>query len=339
MIGASSATMRNPQTQLGFSNKSTRPRVGVVLINWNVGELTIQCIQSLRAGRVKPSLVVVVDNASVDGSPDKIALTFPDVILIRNKVNKGFADSNNQGIEILLQQGIDYIWILNNDTVVAKDCLERLVKAATRNTTGACFSAKIFYMDPPDQLWYGGGYRHRFHLAPKHYLTPTLDRLADNEVVEVDFISGCCMFVPSHIFAIHGVFCSEYIAYSEDNEWCWRIRRKNEKIFYVPSAIMWHRLSASVEKNTGRPNESGASSLAWYLMIRNNLWTIRRHAKPISKKALSLMLSVFLTFKVMFNCLLNGDGYKITSLGKGIWHGFTKALPDICSFLTPEKCE
>jgi len=330
--------MRSSQTRLGSSNKSTEPRVGVILINWNVGELTIQCIQSLRAGRVKPSLVVVVDNASVDGSPDKIALTFPDVMLIRNKVNKGFAESNNQGIEVLLTKSLEYIWILNNDTVLAEDCLQQLVKAARLNRRGACFSAKIFYMNPPDKLWYGGGYRHLLHLAPKHRFASILDEHVDNEVVEVDFISGCCMFVPVRIFAQHGGFCSEYFAYSEDNEWCWRLKRRNEKLFFVPLATMWHHLSASVKRNTNTENESGPSSLAWYLMIRNNFWTIRRHARPNSKKGLSLMLTGCLTIKVMAICLFNGELHKISSLCKGMWHGLTGALPKY-SFLEHKECK
>ena len=302
-------------------------RIGVVLINWNTSVLTIQCINSLIAGKVKPSLIVVVDNDSVDDSTDQIGLNFPDVILIRNKVNKGFAEGNNQGIEYLLKQDMDYIWILNNDTIVAKDCLERLAEAAKLNVNGACFSGKIFYMDPPSQLWYGGGYRHKLHLAPKHYLTPKLDKLSNNEVVEVDFISGCCMFVPAGIFTKNGGFCPEYIAYSEDNEWCWRIQHKQGKLLYVPKAVLWHHLSASMKKNTNRKNETGASSLAWYLLTRNNLWTIRYHATPIYKKIIALLLSIFLSIKIMSLCLLNGNGNNISSLGKGIWRGLFNALP------------
>jgi len=311
-----------------ISNKFIqKSRIGTVLINWNTGNLTSDCIKSLNEGELKPSIIVVVDNASIDGSADKLILDFPDVILIRNKTNKGFAEGNNQGIEYLLKKDMDYIWILNNDTIVAKDCLERLVEAAKLNVNGACFSAKIFYMDPPSQLWYGGGYRHKLHLAPKHYLTPQLDKLSNNEVVEVDFISGCCMFVPASIFIKNGGFCPEYIAYSEDNEWCWRIQYKQGKLLYVPKAVLWHHLSASMKKNTNRKNETGASSLAWYLMTRNNLWTIRQHATPVTKKFLALILSVFLSIKVMSICLFNGNGHKISGLGKGILYGLFKVLP------------
>jgi GT2 family glycosyltransferase len=311
-----------------ISNKFIqKSRIGTVLINWNTGDLTSDCIKSLNEGELKPSIIVVVDNASIDGSADKLILDFPDVILIRNKTNKGFAEGNNQGIEYLLKKDMDYIWILNNDTIVAKDCLERLVEAAKLNVNGACFSAKIFYMDPPSQLWYGGGYRHKLHLGPKHYLTSEIEKNLINEVIEVDFISGCCMFVPTHIFAENGGFCSEYIAYSEDNEWCWRIQNKQRKLLYVPKAHMWHHLSASMKKNTNRENESGASSLVWYLITRNNLWTIRLHAKPITKKFLALTLSVLLSIKVMSLCLLNGEGHKISSIIKGICFGLFTISP------------
>ena len=182
-------------------------------------------------------------------------------------------------------------------------------------------------MDPPDQLWYAGGYRHWLHLGPKHYLTSELDNFSKNGIIDVDFISGCCMFVPANIFSKNGGFFSEYIAYSEDNEWCWRIQRQNKKLHYVPKAVMWHHLSASLKKNTNRGNESGTPGLAYYLITRNNLWSIRHHARPITKKYLALTISAFLSIKIMFLCLLNNDGYKINSLGKGLWNGLFGLLP------------
>ncbi len=299
-------------------------KVGVVLVNWNGGQFTIPCIQSLLAGTVKPNQIVVVDNASVDESVNKIVSAFGNVKLICNTVNKGFADANNQGIEFLLEQGMDYVLLLNNDTLVAEDCLEQLIWAATLNPEAAGYSGMIFHMDTPGQLWYAGAYRHHLHLGVKHFNDNRLDKFVNNRVVEVDFISGCCMFIPRSALIRHGGFCGKYFAYSEDNEWSWRVRRNKERLLYVPKAVLWHHISASVKKDWGK---RGPSPRAWYLMVRNNLWTIRRYAEPFRKKILAVMICVGLGFKVMLLNVFNGNSHIVRSLSKGIWHGLTRALP------------
>ena len=130
--------------------------VGVVLINWNAGEFTIPCIRSLLAGTERPDVIVVVDNASSDGSAEAINSEYPQVILVRNETNRGFAGANNQGIELLLRAGAAYIWLLNNDTVVATDCLEKLSMVVNRHLVGVGFSAKVFYDTPRYFPWYAG---------------------------------------------------------------------------------------------------------------------------------------------------------------------------------------
>ena len=123
-------------------------------------------------------------------------------------------------------------------------------------------------------------------------------------------------FVPntSHIF--------------EDSEWCWRLAKSGRKILYVPSATMWHHVSASVRKQIGNESGTGIPALALYLMNRNNLWTIRRHAKPIPRKVLSLVLSAGLIVKVMLLCLYDRDAHKVAILGKEIWHGLMEPISE-----------
>ena len=255
--------------EYNLSRQAKKPSIGVVLLNWNSSELTLSCIHSLLASSVTPDKIVVVDNASVDNSADKIAVASPDITLIRNETNRGFAGASDQGIVYLLSQGVDYIWLLNNDTTVARDCLEKLIAAAACCPIAAGFSAKIFYETPPSRIWYAGAYRHPWHLGTKHLLEPMLEAKAVNGVVPVPFISGCCMFVPSWAWKQYGGLTEEYVCYSEDNEWCWRVTRAGGTLCYVPDAVLWHKLSASVRRNTGTDNSSEIPSAAWYFMCRN----------------------------------------------------------------------
>ena len=300
--------------------------VGVVLINWNGGEFTIPCIRSLLAGLAKPDRIVVVDNASVDGSPDRIRDTFPQVAIMRNPVNVGFAAGNNLGIEFLLQEGMDYIWILNNDTVVADDCLTTLLEAARKNPQAAGLSGKILCYDQPgDPVWYAGAVRHPLHCAPKHLLKPILDERSVNGVVEVDFISGCCMFVPSRILERFGGFVGSYTAYSEDSEWCWRIRRDEQKLFYVPVARLWHRVSASTRKNLGQ--DEAIPVYALYLMIRNHLWTVRKHAGKLSKWC-CLVVNLGIQIRNVFSDVARGRMRAARSSLRGLVSGLLDPVPD-----------
>ena len=317
------------ESTYALPSSSSSATVGVVLLNWNAGEFTIPCIESLLSGQIKPDRIVVVDNASVDESPDRIEAAFPGVILIRNRVNEGFAGANNKGISFLLGEGMDYIWVLNNDTFVREDCLACLLEAAQRHPEAACFSAKIFYENPSDRVWYAGSFRHPLLLVPKHLQEARPENRTNDGLFDVDFVSGCCMFIPGRVLRKQGGFCTDYCAYSEDNDWCWRVQKVGLKLLYVPGAVLWHRVSASVRKNTARKKETGISARAYFLMIRNNLWTIRRNAENVPGKALALAMNGGLAFKIMALCAMQGYWYKIGPIWKGASQGLFKALPKI----------
>lgn len=306
------------QQPINMSEKSTR--VGVALVNWNSGEYTIPCIQSLLNGSICPSLIVVVDNASHDGSPEQVVAAFPQIVMLRNQSNAGFTGGNNRAIEYLLQRDVDYVWILNNDTLVAKDCLEMLLCAA-QSHFAAGYSAKIFYEMPPDKIWYAGAYRHSWHGAPKHETSGMMDATAQKGVVSVDFISGCCMLCPASILHEYGAFVTSYIAYSEDSDWCWRVRSAGMPLYYVPSAILWHRLSASLRKNTARYESEQITPVAAYLMVRNHFWTVRRH---VQQPRLSLYLAV--NTGIQFRNLLFFAMSGRWSLAKATARGFVSGL-------------
>lgn len=297
------------------------PAVGVALLNWNGGEFTIPCIQSLLAGTLTPREIVVVDNGSIDDSPQLISRHFPEVALIRNKINRGFAGGNNQAIEYLLSRELDYIWVLNNDTIVSPSCLEILLQHAMNHKKGVGFSGKIFYADPPGDIWYAGSYRQRLHLAPMHYFASEIDSRSNNGVVPVPFISGCCMFVPRWAWEKYGGFIDDYIAYSEDDEWCWRVTNNNQRLFYIPSAILWHRSSASVKKNMSA--KSIMPPMALYLMYRNHIWTLRLHGHGLSK-AVALFASIAIIAKNILYYKYSMDNALANALISGMKDGLSE---------------
>src|SRR2546430_14666314 len=130
--------------------------LGVVILNWNGMDVTPRCLDSILRSSSPPDQIVVVDNASTDGSADHIRGRYPQVALIVNDSNLGFAEGNNVGIRYLLERAFDLVLLLNNDTVVDPDCLRELKRAA-ETQPAAAYGAIIYELSAPGRIWYSGG--------------------------------------------------------------------------------------------------------------------------------------------------------------------------------------
>src|SRR5437016_2987592 len=123
-------------------------QVGIVILNWNGGEVLQECVRSVFALRYPSFEVIIVDNGSTDGSAEMLRERYPSVLLLENDKNLGFAAGNNRGIALALERGNDYVMILNNDTIVEPDCLRLLVRRAQSNSRIGAVSPKIYFADP-----------------------------------------------------------------------------------------------------------------------------------------------------------------------------------------------
>src|SRR6185437_6497170 len=145
-----------------------KPKVSIIVLTWNSYEITRDCLLSLRKVDYPNFEVVLVDNGSADSSPETLAREFPEVTLIRNPKNLGFTGGNNVGMRNVLSRGTDYVLLLNNDTVVAPDFLAELVEVAESNPRIGVLNPKIYYFEPSDVIWYGGGTHKPWWSFPKH---------------------------------------------------------------------------------------------------------------------------------------------------------------------------
>ena len=252
--------------------------VGVVLVNWNGAGFTIPCIESLLAGSVTPDRIVVVDNASRDNSPELLAEKFPGIELIRNRENLGFTGANNIGISRLMAEGCDYVWILNNDTTVDGECLGALKSYMAGHPEVSACSGKILYAEPDQRIWYAGARYDTWTMGFAHRGQGEDDTGQYESVEEVPFLSGCCMFVRREALECVGLFDEHFFAYYEDSDWCLRAREARLRLHYLPSAVIWHKVSATV--NTLKKQRYGGttSPFSVYITNRNRLFLIRKHA-------------------------------------------------------------
>lgn len=267
-----------------------KAQVSVVIVNWNGREDTLACLDSLFPLYKKHGiLVIVVDNGSNDGLIDTLKTSYPWVFPIRLPKNIGFAGGNNKGIKKALEDGSEFIWLLNNDTVVDKNALS-ILDGFRDSSVGACGS-KIYFMkgreyhknrykkqDLGKVLWYAGGSIDWDNMYASHRGVDEVDHGQYDRREETPFITGCSMMLRKSVIEKIGFLNESYFMYFEDLEYCLRMQKHGYKTVYVPSSIVWH-------KNASSSGGSG-STFHEYYQTRNRLVLGLQYASPRTKAAL-----------------------------------------------------
>jgi GT2 family glycosyltransferase len=241
----------------------TLPRVAVIVLNWNGGQDTLDCLASLRQMDYPCFDVLVVDNSSTDGSIEAIRESFPEVSLIETGANLGFTGGNNVGMRHALDRGVDYVLLLNNDTEVAVDLLTCLVDAVEAEPGVGVAGPLIYYYDQPAIVWSAGGAvdRRRGQTRMVGLGEPDSGQYGSTPR-EVDFVSGCALLTRRSVLEQIGLLDERFFAYYEEVEWCLRARRAGYRIINVPGAKVWHKIS---------PKQRASSPMVHYYMTRNRL--------------------------------------------------------------------
>lgn len=222
------------------------PSIAIIVLTWNGRDLTLDCLRSLEAVATPGAYAIVVDNASADGTAAAIRERYGDrVTLIENGSNLGFAAGNNAGIRRALEGGADFVLLLNNDTVVAPDFVDELVRAMTGEPGVGITAPKIFYAQPANQIWFAGGEISLWRGTARHTGIREIDRGQYDRERDIDYATGCAMLVRRDVFEKAGFLDPGYQAYFEDADFCLRAREAGFRIRYAPAAKVWHRISAS----------------------------------------------------------------------------------------------
>lgn len=237
-----------------------RPDLSIVIISWNTRDLLRECLTSVFAEPTGLKLqVFVADNASSDGSAEMVRQLFPQVRLIENKENLGFAIANNR---IFPFCEAEYIVLLNSDTQVLKDAL-RILRDFLHNhpKVGAAGPKLVHPHVQLDVLGCGRQislpalFNHYLFLARLFPNVPFFEGIHhyigahDREPRSVGWISGACLVVRKSVIDQVGPLSERWFMYAEDQEWCSRMIASGWQVFHVPGAIVEHHLGASADKN------------------------------------------------------------------------------------------
>lgn len=230
--------------------------VSIIIVNWNTRDILRDCLVSVYSQTKDMTYeVILVDNASSDGSAQMVKAEFPQVILIENTENSGFAAANNQGMRIAKGR---YVLLLNSDTVVLDGAIQKTVRYADSHPEAGVVGCRAVWPDGRRQntcfrfvtlrllllsslLFFRMAKPFRrplFH--PDRYL-----HLDFNQEHNVDVVAGCFFLLREEVIREVGMFDEDFFMYGEEMEWCSRIHKADWEIRYFPGAEIVHLYGAS----------------------------------------------------------------------------------------------
>ncbi len=266
-------------------------KISIVIVNWNGAKDTIACLSSISSMKKNGAdlTVIVVDNGSKDDSVKQIGKAHPWVTILSLDENRGFSGGNNAGITYAMHHGSEYVWLLNNDTVVDKDALT--IVDAFRDASVGIAGSKIYFSPGREYhkdrytqsergkvFWYAGGNIDWDNMLASHRGVDEVDRGQYDRIQDTPFVTGCSLMMHRSVVDAIGVLDDHLYLYLEDLDFCLRAKRAGYRLVYYPGSVIWH-VNAGSSGGAGNP-------LHDYYITRNRLWVGMKYAPIRTKIAL-----------------------------------------------------
>ena len=217
--------------------------IGIVIVNYNGERYQNDALRTIYESEYKNFEIVIVDSASRDNSIALAKEKYPDIHYLLQDENVGVAKGNNIGMKYAIEElGTDYVLLLNNDIELDSKLLGELVSSADEATITV---PKIYYFEPNDMIWFAGGEMFWNRGESRHAGNFETDRGQFNEEKIIGYAPTCCMLIHRSVIEKIGYEDETLFMYFDDTDLCVRINDAGFKIKYVPSAVMWHKVSSS----------------------------------------------------------------------------------------------
>ena len=253
------------------------PFISVIVLNWNGRGDSLECLQSLRGLEYPAWNVIFADNGSVDGSIEAVREAFPEVVIVENGANLGYAEGNNRAIRFALEQGADAVLVLNNDTIVDPGLLQAFVDAEAALPNAGMLGAVSFLYNEPETIAAAGGMWDASTVTARHVAKRgTVQDLPSQEPYEVDYVVGCALYASRNVLSKVGLLEPLFFLNGEDVDWCFRAKKAGFRNYTIPSARIWHKVAVSF---------GGGSPIWRYFMTRNALLWTQRHLPASQHRA------------------------------------------------------
>ncbi|OHB60979.1 MAG: hypothetical protein A2168_07180 [Planctomycetes bacterium RBG_13_50_24] len=298
--------------------------VSVIIVNWNTKGLLRDCLSSVyeHAGEIDYE-IIVIDNASTDGSAEMVKNDFRQVILIENSNNRGFAAANNQGMAIAKGR---YVLLLNSDTVVLDNAIANTVRFADANPEVAVTGCRVLNSDRTLQrtcfmfpsilnMLLSSTYLYKLFPKNKFFGREQMTWWDRNDVRQVNVVTGCFMLVRREAVEQVGVMDERFFMYCEETDWCYRFREEGWKVMFAPVGEIIHfggqstsqkrvamivqlRLSILkfMKKHYSWPEYLiGRFLVALFFAIRLPVWLVTAFVRPAARNEATVKMKAYST--------------------------------------------
>ena len=287
---------------------SSTPLISIITLNYNQSAVTLDFLESARNLRYRNFEILVCDMASREDVASIIQpALYPNTKLLMSPQNLGFAGGNNWGMR---QAKGDYFFIVNNDTVLTEDILDKLLKPFSEDPRIGVTSPKIMYYDHPNIIQYAG-------FNPMNMFTGRTTIIGEKEADKGQYNTsretagshGCAMLVKKDIIAKTGMFPEKFFLYYEEWDWSARIQKAGYKIWYTADATIYHKESISVGKS---------NPMKTYYHTRNRILYMRRNTNTFQLFIFTLFFSLFSLPKSVLTYLVKGQFEHLRNFLRGV---------------------
>ena len=283
-------------------------KLSIIIVSWNVKDDLLRCLASLKENPPsEPFEQIVVDNMSTDGTVDAVKSRYPEVTLIENRQNAGFAMANNQGMELSSGQ---YVLLLNPDTIVHPGSLDFMVAFLDDNPDVAACGPKLLNDDGSAQAsvrrfptFRGVLYRHTvcrlLGLFRPQYRKWMMKDFGYDKQIDVDQIMGAAMMVRSSVIEEVGRLDTDFFMYFEEVDWCYRIKQAGWRIVFLPDAVITHLGGRSLSQ----------APLKRIMMLTSLLVFFRKHRRKCASCIFTVTFKLALILRNICHLVIGASTY------------------------------
>ena len=254
------------------------PLVACIVLNTNRREDTLECLRSLGDGTYANLLIVLLDCGSTDGSVEAVRSAFPGVRIIELERNLGYAGNNNVGIRAAVEAGADWVFVLNEDTVLAPDCVARLVEEGQRDPRIGILGPMVYHHDEPGVIQSAGGGLTSLWQGFHRGQNRTRTGASSASLVQFGGYPDARCWSAAEVVEAVGVLDERFFIYWEETEWCVRAGRAGWRVVHVPAAKVWHK---------GVRRDHRPKPHVTYYSTRNRLLMLETHHAPVAARVLA----------------------------------------------------
>lgn len=286
--------------------------ISICVLTYNNFIDTFECLKSLKNLDDDFHTIIIIDNGSTDNSTLKLRQNFPDIKILKLSENVGVPRGFNLGIQYSLRKEFDYIFLLNNDTIVKSDTLTELMKVEEIDKNfGLAMPQILFYPqklkeEDRKNIWSDGGYFRKF--PPGFVQKDNRKNINFNNPRKVDFAPACGILIPRHTIEKIGFFDPGYFFFFEDWDYSIRTREAGLNIWCIPSAKLWHKVSKSTKKN---------NKFYWYIMGESTAIFYQKHYSFLSSV-------IQILYRSIRDVLVEGNFMHIIPYFSGLISGLKK---------------